>query len=98
VQQISFNHEFPISLRNLTLNETKQRAYVLVRIQPGRESEFYAEMKQLPHIVQVDLVHGPYDFVVQVEGAAADIDSVVLKIRKIPYVLNTDTMTAFVLS
>jgi len=88
---------FLISLRNLTLNETKQRAYVLVRIQPGRESEFYAEMK-LPHIVQVDLVHGPYDFVVQVEGAAADIDSVVLKIRKIPYVLNTDTMTAFVLS
>jgi len=85
-------------MRNFTLNEPKQRAYVLVRIQPGRESEFYGEMKQLPHIVQVDLVHGPYDFVVQVEGAAVDIDSVVLKIRKIPYVLNTDTMTAFVLS
>ena len=80
------------------MNAEKQRAYVLVRIQPGRESEFYGEMKQLSHIVQVDLVHGPYDFVVQIEGAASDIDSVVLKIRKIAYVLNTDTMTAFVLS
>jgi hypothetical protein len=80
------------------LNDPKQRAYVLVRIQPGNESEFYGEMKRLPHIVQVDLVHGPYDFVVQLEGSPADMDSVVLKIRKIPYVLNTDTMTAFVLS
>lgn len=80
------------------LDEPKQRAYVLVRIQPGRESDFYGELKHLDHVVQVDLVHGPYDFVVQVEGAAADIDSVVLSIRKIPYVFNTDTMTAFVLS
>ena len=48
----------------------------------------------LPAIV----ISGFYDFVVQVAGAAVDIDSVVLKIRKIPYVLNTDTMTAFVLS
>jgi len=80
------------------LNEPKHRAYVLVRIQPGRESDFYAETKQLQHIVQVDLVHGPYDFVVQVEGSAVDVDSVVLNIRKIPYVVNTDTMTAFVLS
>lgn len=76
----------------------KQKAYVLIRIQPGRESEFYGEMKKLPHIVEVDLVHGPYDFVVVTEGSAVDIDSNVLRIRKIPYVLNTDTMTAFVLS
>ena len=89
---------FLVSMRNLILNDQKQRAYVLVRIQPGRESEFYGEMKRLPHIAQVDLVHGPYDFVVQVEGTAVNIDSVVLSIRKIPYVLNTDTMTAFVLS
>jgi len=77
---------------------TKQKAYVLIRIQPGKESEFYHEMKQLPFVVEVDLVHGPYDFVVLVEGSAVDIDSVVLRIRKIPYVLNTETMTAFVLS
>jgi len=79
-------------------NLPKQRAYVLIRIQPGRESEFYNEMKQLPNISEVDLVHGPYDFVVLVEGSASEIDSVVLRIRKIPYVLNTETMTAFVLS
>jgi len=56
----------------------KQKAYVLVRIQPGRENEFYSEMKRLPPVVEVDFVHGPYDFVVRVEGSAAEVDSVVL--------------------
>jgi hypothetical protein len=76
----------------------KQKAYVLIRIQPGKESELYEELKQVPNIIGIDLVHGPYDFVVVVEGTASDVDKVVLRIRKIPYVLNTETMTAFVLS
>jgi uncharacterized protein with GYD domain len=62
------------------------------------ESEFYAEAKKLPKVTQVDLVHGPYDFVVVTEGIAAEIDSVVLRIRRIPYIITTETMTAFTLS
>lgn len=82
------------------MNESlpKQKAYVLIRIQPGKESELYRELKQVSNISGIDLVHGPYDFVVVAEGTASDIDRIVLRIRKIPYVLNTETMTAFVLS
>lgn len=76
----------------------KQKAYMLIRIQPGKESEFYAELKKLPNIVGIDFVHGPYDFVVVAEGNASDIDKVVLRIRKIPHILTTETMTAFTLS
>ena len=77
---------------------SKQKAYMLIRIQPGTESEFYGELKKLPNIIGIDLVHGPYDFVVVAEGSASDIDHVLLRIRKIPHIISTETMTAFTLS
>jgi hypothetical protein len=73
----------------------KQKAYILIRVQPGREIELYEELKQISNIMGIDLVRGPFDFVVVAEGNVADIDTVVLRIRKIPYVVNTETMTAF---
>ena len=73
----------------------KQKAYVLIRVQPGREVELYGELKQIPKIIGIDLVRGTFDFVVVAEGNVSDIDTVVLRIRKIPYVLNTETMTVF---
>jgi uncharacterized protein with GYD domain len=79
-------------------SQPRQKAYVLIRIQPGKESELYAELKEVSNITGIDLVHGPYDFVVVAEGKASDVDRVVLGIRKNPYVLSTETMTAFVLS
>ena len=73
----------------------KQRAYILIRVQPGKEAELYGELKQIPNVIGIDMVRGPFDFVVVVEGNASDLDRVVLSIRKTPYVLNTETMTAF---
>jgi len=73
----------------------KQRAYVLIRVQPGKEEELYGELREIPHIIGIDFVRGPFDFIVVAEGNASDLDSVVLRIRKTPYVLNTETMTAF---
>ena len=73
----------------------KQKAYILIRVRPGREIELYEELKQIPNIIGIDLVRGPFDFVVVAEGNVSDIDTVVLRIRKIPDVLNTETMTAF---
>ena len=73
----------------------KQKAYILIRVQPGREIELYGELKGIPNVIGIDLVRGPFDFVVVAEGNVTDIDTVVLRIRKIPYVLNTETMTAF---
>lgn len=34
----------------------KQKAYVLIRVQPGREVELYGELKQIPKIIGIDLV------------------------------------------
>jgi DNA-binding Lrp family transcriptional regulator len=73
----------------------KQKAYILIRVQPGKETELYAELKQIPNVMEIDLVRGPFDFVVVAEGNASDLDTVVLRIRKAAYVLNTETMTAF---
>jgi len=73
----------------------KQKAYVLIRVQPGKEAELYGELKQIPNITGIDLVRGPFDFVAIVEGSSSELDTVVLRIRKITYILNTETMTTF---
>jgi len=73
----------------------KQKAYILIRVQPGKENELYGELRQIPNIIGIDLVRGPFDFVVVAEGNASDLDTLVLRIRKTPYVLNTETMTTF---
>lgn len=74
---------------------SKQRAYILIRVQPGKEAELYEKLKQLPNIIGIDLVRGPFDLILMAEGNASDLDTVVLRIRKVPHVLNTETMTAF---
>ena len=73
----------------------KQKAYILIRVQPGKEAELYGELKQIPNIKGIDMVRGPFDFVVVAEGNASDLDTVVLRIRKTPHVLNTETMTVW---
>jgi hypothetical protein len=73
----------------------KQKAYILIRVQPGKEAELYGELKQIPNITGIDLVRGTFDFVVLAEGNAVDLDNAVLRIRKTPYVLITETMTVW---
>ena len=73
----------------------KQKAYILIRVQPGKETELYDELKQVPNIVVIDFVRGAFDFVVIAEGESSDIDALVLRIRKSPYLVTTETMTAF---
>jgi hypothetical protein len=68
----------------------KQKAYILIRVQPGKEAELYGELKQIPNIIGIDLVRGPFDFIVVAEGNASDVDRLVLRIRKTRYVLITD--------
>jgi hypothetical protein len=73
----------------------RQKAYILIRVQPGKEAELYGELKQIPNVTGIDLVRGPFDFIVVAEGNASDLDMAVLKIRKTPYVLITETMTVW---
>jgi len=74
---------------------SKQRAYILIRVEPGKEAELYEQLKQFPNIIGIDLVRGAFDFIVMAEGNPSDLDAVVLRIRKAAHVLNTETMTAF---
>ncbi len=73
----------------------KHKAYILVRVHPGKELDFFKELKETSHIVAMDLVRGPYDFIVVVEGNEKEVDSIIFKIRKLPYILGTETMMAF---
>ncbi len=58
----------------------KQKAYILIRVQPGKEAELYGELKQIPNIMGIDLVRGYFDFIVQAEGNASDLGKSVLRI------------------
>jgi hypothetical protein len=87
-----------ISGVNPTMSERtapKQKAYILIRVQPGKEAELYEELKQIPNIKGIDLVRGPFDFIVVAEGNASDVDRLVFRIRKTPYILITETMTVW---
>ena len=66
----------------------KQKAYVLICVQPGKEVELYEELKQIPSILGIDLVHGPFDFIVVAEGNASGLDKAVLSIRKSRHILS----------
>ncbi len=72
-----------------------QKAYILIAIQPGTEEEVYIELKKIPGITAIDLVRGPFDFIVVVEGSASDLDKTALRIRKTPYVRSTVTHTVW---
>ncbi len=72
----------------------RQKAYILIRVQAGKEMEFYDELKELLN-VGIDFVRGQYDFVVVAEGDASDVERVIFRIRRMPYIVGTETMTAF---
>jgi hypothetical protein len=69
-----------------------QRAYILIGVQPGTEAEVYAELKQISSITAIDLVRGPFDFIVVAEGNVSDLDKAAFRIRKTPYVRSTVTL------
>jgi len=82
------------------VDEDKNRAYVLIAIKPGKEQEFADEVvsKRLINdskVERIDFVHGNFDFIIALNGTQNDIDSRILKIRLLPYVLRTETLIPF---
>jgi hypothetical protein len=74
--------------------------YVLVVIQPGKEQEFANAIMSKGYILdskveRMDFVHGSFDFVIILSGTQHDIDNRVLEMRKLPFVLRTETLTPF---
>jgi len=76
------------------------RAYVLVKVQPGKEKEFieYVTSKNLPRDINVermDIVHGSFDAVVLLRGRMKNIDAKIMELRRSPFVSSTDTLICF---
>ena len=76
------------------------RVYVLVEIQPGKEKEFADEILSKGLILdskveRMDFVHGSFDLVGVLTGAMKDVDARVIAMRKIPFVLRTETLISF---
>ncbi len=74
-------------------------AYILVVIQPGKESEFENEMAKettlAARVEKIDFVHGSYDFIIILGGAIEDINRRIIEMRKLPYVRRTETLIPF---
>ena len=84
----------------MTSKDDMVRVYVLVEVQPGREKEFANEVlsKGLirdSRVERMDFVHGSFDLVVVLIGAMKDVDARVIAMRKIPFVLRTETLISF---
>lgn len=73
----------------------KQKAHILIRVEPGKEVDLYNELRQIPNVAGIDLVRGPFDFIVVAEGTGGDVERVILQIRRLRYILSTETLTSF---
>ena len=84
----------------MTSKDDMVRVYVLVEVQPGREKEFMDEVLSRglirnSRVERMDVVHGSFDLVVMLTGAMKDVDARVIAMRKIPFVLRTETLISF---
>lgn len=71
------------------------RAYILIVFQPGREEDVFEELSTFQNIKAADVVHGPYDMVLVLEGDIEDIDKTIMRIRKMQYVKKTESLLSF---
>jgi len=84
----------------MTSEDDTVRVYVLVEVQPGREKEFMEEVLSTrlirdSKVERMDFVHGSFDLVVVLTGAMKDVDARVIALRKVPFVLRTETLISF---
>ncbi len=72
------------------------KAFVLVEVAVGRTREVAAALEKLPGVKSVDLVTGPYDIIVTVEGKTLNEigDLVTSKIHPIAGISRTVTCLA----
>ena len=82
------------------MSNPANHAYVLVSIQPGKEQDFANEIVVRglivdPVVEKLDFVHGPFDFIIILTGDNSSIDKRIFEIRKLPWVLGTETLSPF---
>jgi DNA-binding Lrp family transcriptional regulator len=71
------------------------RAYILLSLEPGKEREFMRDLEDLQPILEANLIHGPYDCIVELRANHFEgINDIVYRIREMDGV--TDTLTCLV--
>ena len=76
------------------------RVYVLVELKPGKEGDFGNEILSSgllldSKVERLDFVHGSFDFIIALKGKLKDVDQLIIKMRKSPYLLKTQTLICF---
>ena len=76
------------------------RAYVLVIIEPGKDEAFAHAIVSTgllarTVIERMDFVHGMFDFIITLKGTRESIDSMIVEMRKLPFVKRTQTLIPF---
>jgi DNA-binding Lrp family transcriptional regulator len=73
------------------------KAYVLVVTNPGETKNVYNAAKDLPGVVEIHEVMGPYDIVIEIEVASlSDVPPILSdKIRVIPGIESTTSLVTF---
>ena len=69
--------------------------YILITCVPGNEKDVISKIKLLPEAVEVNGVMGRYDIFIKVSAdSPPKIDSAITKVRSIPNITSTFTMSA----
>lgn len=69
--------------------------FVLLSVEPGMEREVFKEIIRIKNVVDVHLLFGEYDLIARVEAEDYNYigDIIINKIRTIPGVIATKTLT-----
>jgi DNA-binding Lrp family transcriptional regulator len=76
---------------------TRVKAYVLIVTDPVLTKDVYAQLQQIPNVVELHEVMGPYDIVCEIEADdLADIPPILgERIRRITGVESTTSLVSF---
>ncbi len=68
--------------------------YLLVETEVGRLEEVARRVHQIPNVVEVEGVTGPFDLIVKVQATHINeaLDVVMTKIRRVPGIKSTETL------
>uniref|UniRef100_A0A7C6E9D6 Lrp/AsnC family transcriptional regulator n=1 Tax=candidate division WOR-3 bacterium TaxID=2052148 RepID=A0A7C6E9D6_UNCW3 len=73
-----------------------ETGYVLINCTPGKTSEVYKKLKDIPAVVHVEMILGPWDLLATVQGSDVSYIGVIVgeKIQKLAGVEKTTTCIA----
>lgn len=73
------------------------KAYVLIVTDPIKTKDVFAQLQQIPELVELHEVMGPYDIVCEIEAADLTAIPPILgeRIRRIPGIESTTSLVAF---